>query len=177
MCSSFDRTLWPRNRETIDVSSFPSPPPFIYQFLPTCPLQNSPLFPHFPGIQKLERRAQLTEKQALSLNTTEVHKLINSANAVSARLNTATGEISRNPGGAGKKSAVQELFFAIETVRAAVGRFHFDPRANSACISDGDTLSLHWKSSLWIIMDSRSFHSLYFPSDYIYCDFHQTKIK
>lgn len=103
MCSSFDRTLWPRNRETIDVSSFPSPPPFIYQFLPTCPLQNSPLFPHFPGIQKLERRAQLTEKQALSLNTTEVHKLINSANAVSARLNTATGEISRNPGGGREK--------------------------------------------------------------------------
>lgn len=86
-CSSFDRTLRPRNRETIDVSSFPPPRPFVHQFFPTCPLQNSPLFPQFPGMDATTR-AQLTEKQAV---------WIDSAN-VSARLNTATGEISRNLG-------------------------------------------------------------------------------
>lgn len=44
-------TFRPRNRETIDVSSFPPPPPFVHQFFPTCPLQNSPLFPQFPGTE------------------------------------------------------------------------------------------------------------------------------
>lgn len=50
-CSSFDRTFRPRNRETIDVPSFPPPRPFVHQFFPTCPLQNSPLFPQFPGTE------------------------------------------------------------------------------------------------------------------------------
>lgn len=89
-CSSFDRTLRPRNRETIDVSSFPLLVPLSTSFSQPVHSKTRLFFPSFQArkLTDATTRAQLTEKRAV---------WIDSAN-VSARLNTATGEISRNLG-------------------------------------------------------------------------------
>lgn len=97
---------------------------------------NSPLFPLVSGMElagNATTRAQLTRQRRQAVRCLARAEPTYQFASVSARLNTATGEISRNPGATEEKNR-RNRTYSSQAETCAVGRFHFNPRVHSTSI-------------------------------------------